>query len=123
MHFKEGFIAHILPDLIGSLVMVIILFLSIAYLNLVLAAAVVAAIIAGFFFQMLVFGGNKVKTIMTAVTQSSTKMTGVFSEYVRGMAEVKLFGRAGAVTNALKQHIAAYMGWEIKSYKNSEFVG
>ena len=118
----EGFIAHILPDLIGSLVMVIILFLSIAYLNLVLAAAVVAAIIAGFFFQMLVFGGNKVKTIMTAVTQSSTKMTGVFSEYVRGMAEVKLFGRAGAVTNALKQHIAAYMGWEIKSYKNSAFA-
>ena len=118
----EGFIAHILPDLIGSLVMVIILFLSIAYLNLVLAAAVVAAIIAGFFFQMLVFGGNKVKTIMTAVTQSSTKMTGAFSEYVRGMAEVKLFGRAGAVTNALKQHIAAYMGWEIKSYKNSAFA-
>ena len=118
----EGFIAHILPDLIGLLVMVIILFLSIAYLNLVLAAAVVAAIIAGFFFQMLVFGGNKVKTIMTAVTQSSTKMTGAFSEYVRGMAEVKLFGRAGAVTNALKQHIAAYMGWEIKSYKNSAFA-
>ena len=118
----EGFIAHILPDLIGSLVMVIILFLSIAYLNLVLAAAAVAAIIAGFFFQMLVFGGNKVKTIMTAVTQSSTKMTGVFSEYVRGMAEVKLFGRAGAVTNALKQHIAAYMGWEVKSYKNSAFA-
>ena len=118
----EGFIAHILPDLIGSLVMVIILFLSIAYLNLVLAAAVVAAIIAGFFFQMLVFGGNKVKTIMTAVTQSSAKMTGAFSEYVRGMAEVKLFGRAGAVTNALKQHIAAYMGWEIKSYKNSAFA-
>ena len=118
----EGFIAHILPDLIGSLVMVIILFLSIAYLNLVLAAAVASAIIAGFFFQMLVFGGNKVKTIMTAVTQSSTKMTGAFSEYVRGMAEVKLFGRAGAVTNALKQHIAAYMGWEIKSYKNSAFA-
>ena len=118
----EGFIAHILPDLIGSLVMVIILFLSIAYLHLVLAAAVVAAIIAGFFFQMLVFGGNKVKTIMTAVTQSSTKMTGAFSEYVRGMAEVKLFGRAGTVTNALKQHIAAYMGWEIKSYKNSAFA-
>ena len=118
----EGFIAHILPDLIGSLVMVIILFLSIAYLNLVLAAAVAFAIIAGFFFQMLVFGGNKVKTIMTAVTQSSAKMTGAFSEYVRGMAEVKLFGRAGAVTNALKQHIAAYMGWEIKSYKNSAFA-
>jgi len=118
----EGFIAHILPDLIGSLVMVIILFLSIAYLNLVLAAAVVAAIIAGFFFQMLVFGGNRVKTIMMEVTQSSAKMTGAFSEYVRGMAEVKLFGRAGAVTNALKQHIAAYMGWEIKSYKNSAFA-
>jgi len=118
----EGFIAHILPDLIGSLVMVIILFLSIAYLNLVLAAAVVAAIIAGFFFQMLVFGGNRVKTIMMEVTQSSAKMTGAFSEYVRGMAEVKLFGRAGAVTNALKQHIAAYMGWEVKSYKNSAFA-
>ena len=118
----EGFIAHILPDLIGSLVMVIILFLSIAYLNLVLAAAVVAAIIADFFFQMLVFGGSRVQTIMTEVMQSSAKMTGAFSEYVRGMAEVKLFGRAGAVTNALKQHIAAYMGWEIKSYKNSAFA-
>ena len=118
----EGFIAHILPNLIGSLVIVIILFLSIAYLNLVLAAAVVVAIIAGFFFQMLVFGGNRVKTIMMEVTQSSAKMTGTFSEYVRGMAEVKLFGRAGAVTNALKQHIAAYMGWEIKSYKNSAFA-
>lgn len=45
----EGFIAHILPNLIGSLVIVIILFLSIAYLNLVLAAAVASAIIVGFF--------------------------------------------------------------------------
>ena len=54
--------------------------------------------------------------------QSSAKVTGAFSEYVRGMAEVKLFGRAGSVTNALKQHIAAYMGWEIKSYKKSAFA-
>lgn len=59
---------------------------------------------------------------MTEVTQSSAKVTGAFSEYVRGMAEVKLFGRVGAVTNALKQHIAAYMGWEIKSYKKSAFA-
>jgi len=115
----EGFIAHILPNLIGSLVIVIILFLSIAYLNLVLAAVVASAIIAGFFFQMLVFGGSRVQTIMTEVMQSSAKMIGAFSEYVRGMAEVKLFGRAGSVTNALKRYVADYMGWEIKSYKKS----
>lgn len=62
------------------------------------------------------------QTIMTEVMQSSAKMTGVFSEYVRGMAEVKLFGRAGSVTNALKRYVTDYMGWEIKSYKKSAFA-
>jgi ATP-binding cassette subfamily B protein len=43
-------------------------------------------------------------------------MTGAFSEYVRGIAEVKLFGLTGTVTRRLNEAIKEYGAWEVKLY-------
>ena len=51
----EGIIAHMMPDLVGSFVILILLFLGIAYLNLVMAFTVLISVIIAFFFQYMIF--------------------------------------------------------------------
>ncbi|MFV0361987.1 MAG: ABC transporter transmembrane domain-containing protein [Suipraeoptans sp.] len=88
----EGFVAHMLPDIIGSAAVLVTLFTSLILLNGWLALAVVATIIAAVVVQMTVFGGKKSKQLWVDLAEANANMTGAFSEYVKGMAEVKLFG-------------------------------
>lgn len=115
----EGFIAHMLPDLIGSFAVLTVLILSIAYLNIWLSITVVLSIILAFAFQWLVFGGKKGKQIWADFGKSSQNLTSAFSEFVRGISEVKLFGKMGSIQNSLSDHIKEYLKWETKSYKRS----
>lgn len=68
---------------------------------------------------MLVFGGKKLKQLWVDVAMASQKVTGAFSEYVKGMAEVKLFGLTGSVTRGQEENIGNYRKWELKQYKRS----
>ncbi len=118
----ESFIAHMLPDMVGSLAVLLSLFVGIAYLNPILALTVVISVIIGFLFQVLIFGGSRSNQIWADLTRTSMNITAAFSEYVRGMAEVKLFGKAGSITKTLENHIKECLGWEIKSYKCASFA-
>ena len=51
----------------------------------------------------------------------SADITGHFSEYVKGMAEVKLFGRAGGISKNLEHSLDGCLDWEITNYKRSAF--
>ena len=51
----------------------------------------------------------------------SANITGNFSEYVRGMAEVKLFGRVGKISKSLEKNLEECLDWEITNYKRSAF--
>lgn len=117
----EAVIAHMLPDLIGSAVMLICLFLGIAYLNAILAIAVLISVIVAFVFQFIIFGGEKAKEVYASYTKSTANITGKFSEYVRGMAEVKLFGRIGGISKGLEKNLDECLDWEITNYKRSAF--
>ncbi|WP_312636593.1 ABC transporter ATP-binding protein [Oscillibacter sp.] len=113
----EIFIAHLLPDLVGSACAVLALLLGLGRLNLWLALAVVAAVILACALQLSVWGGNRGQDILTGLAAVSGQMTGAFSEYVRGIAEVKLFGLTGTITRGLGDTTKKYGNWEMKLYK------
>lgn len=115
----EGFVAHMLPDIIGSLLVVLVLTGSLFVLNVWLAVTVIVTILGALMLQMAVFGGESSKKLWTDVATASQKMTGAFSEYVKGIAEVKLFGLTGTMTRELEENINSYRSWELKSYRRS----
>lgn len=115
----EGFIGHMLPDIAGSLAVLIVLIASVFLLNVWLALAIIVSVFVALGMQMLVFGGEKSKQIWADVAQANQKMTGAFSEYVRGIAEVKIFGKIGVLTNGLNLNIENYKKWELKQYKKA----
>lgn len=115
----EGFVAHMLPDILGSLAVILVLFGSLFMLSGWLALTVIVTILAALALQMSVFGGEKAKMLWTDVATASHNMTGAFSEYVKGMAEVKLFGLTGTMTKGLEENINSYRTWELKSYRRS----
>lgn len=117
----EGVIAHMLPNLIGSAAVLFSLLFGITYLSRILALTVVVSVVVAFFFQFMVFGGEKSKARYGQYMQLSADITGTFSEYVKGMAEVKLFGRIGGMTKNLEKNLDDCLGWELENYRRSAF--
>lgn len=115
----EIFIAHLLPDMIGSACVLIALFTGLFALNLWLALATLLAIITAFAVQFLILGGKNGRAMWVELSAVSSKMTGAFSEYVKGIAEVKLFGLTGSVTAGLQDSIGNYKNWEVRIYKKT----
>ena len=117
----EGFVAHMLPDISGSAAVALVLFAGLFAMNGWLAATVLLAVVLALAMQLLIFSGKNVRQITVDVATSSQKITGAFSEYVKGIAEVKLFGLVGTVTRGLQDNIEQYRKWELKLYKRSGF--
>ena len=115
----ESIIAHMLPDLIGSFAILLLLFLGIGYLNIVMAITVLISVIIAFCFQYMIFGSEKAKGRYASYMQESTNITSSFSEYVKGMAEVKLFGKSGGMLKSLENHLGESLHWEITNYKKA----
>ncbi len=114
----ENFIGHMLPDLFGSVIVVLSLFIGIFMLSPWLCLTAFIVIIVAISMQMAVFGPKSQK-IWADVFAADQKMTGAFSEYVKGIAEIKLFGRTGKMTKSLRENIDNYSKWEYTSYKKS----
>ncbi|MDI3075879.1 ABC transporter ATP-binding protein/permease [Clostridioides difficile] len=117
----EGIIAHMMSDLIGSSIVLISLFLGIAYLNLIMAFTVLISVVIAFAFQYIIFGSENAKGRYASYMKASTNITSSFSEYVKGMAEVKLFGKTGGMSKSLENHLDECLGWEITNYKRAAF--
>lgn len=113
----EGFIAHLLPDLVGSICAVAALLIGLGSLNIWLALAVVVTVIGAIALQFSVWGGTGGQRILTELAAVMGEMTGAFSEYVRGIAEVKLFGLTGAVTRDLDEATRRCGTWEMRMNK------
>ena len=117
----EGIIAHMMPDLMGSFVVLLFLFIGIGYLNIIMAITVLISVIIAFCFQYMIFGSEKAKGRYASYIQASTNITSSFSEYVKGMAEVKLFGKSGGMLKSLENHLDESLRWEITNYKKASF--
>ena len=51
--------------------------------------------------------------------KASGNITSSFSEYIKGMAEVKLFGRTGGMLRSLENHLDESLQWELTNYKKA----
>lgn len=115
----ESIIAHMLPDLIGSSALLLLFFSGIGYLSIAMAVTVLISIIIAFCFQFMIFGSKKAKSRYASYMQASACITSSFSEYVKGMAEVKLFGKSGGMLKSLESHLDESLRWEITNYKKA----
>ena len=117
----EGIIAHMMPDLIGSSIVLLSLFAGIGYLNIILAITVLASVVLAFVFQFMIFGSESAKERYASYMKASGNITSSFSEYIKGMAEVKLFGKTGGMLKSLENHLDESLNWEITNYKKASF--
>ncbi len=117
----EGIIAHMMPDLIGSSIVLLSLFAGIGYLNIFLAITVLASVVLAFVFQFMIFGSESAKERYASYMKASGNITSSFSEYIKGMAEVKLFGKTGGMLKSLENHLDESLNWEITNYKKASF--
>ena len=117
----EGIIAHMMPDLIGSFVVLLSLFVGIGYLNIIMAITVFVSVLIAFLFQYMIFGSESAKEQYASYMKASNNITSNFSEYIKGMAEVKLFGKAGGMLRGLEKYLDESLRWEIKNYKKASF--
>lgn len=115
----EGFVAHMLPDIIGSALITVTLFGSLFLLNGLLSLTVLLTILAALYLQKRIFGGEQARQLWMDTAAAAASMTGAFSEYVKGIAEVKLFGLTGTVTRSLEDSINHHRMWELRQYKRS----
>ncbi len=117
----EGIIAHMMPDLMGSSAVLLLLFIGIGYLNIVMAITVLLSVFIAFTFQYAIFGSENAKANYASYMKASNNITSSFSEYVKGMAEVKLFGKSGGMLRSLEMYLDESLGWEITNYKKASF--
>lgn len=115
----EGFVAHMLPDVIGAAVVVVVLFGGIALMSPPLALVALLAVALAYACQLLIFSGKQLQSVSMETALAAQRMTGAFGEFVKGIAEVKLFGRAGSTTQALEGAIFEYRDWELTRYRTS----
>lgn len=115
----EGIIAHMMPDLIGSFVVLLLLFAGIGYLNIIMAITVLVSVVIAFLFQFMIFGSKSAKARYESYMKASGNITSSFSEYIKGMAEVKLFGRTGGMLRSLENHLDESLQWELTNYKKA----
>ncbi|RRD96425.1 ABC transporter ATP-binding protein [Clostridiales bacterium COT073_COT-073] len=118
----EGIIAHMMPDLIGSFAVLLLLFIGIGYLNIIMAITVLFSVILAFTFQFMIFGSKSAKERYASYMKASANITSSFSEYIKGMAEVKLFGKTGGMLRSLENYLDESLCWEITNYKNASFL-
>lgn len=89
----ENMIAHDVSNLIGAGLLLVSLSVLLFSINVLLAAAIVAALALAFIIQFSAFGGKRGQKIWTDLNRSSTELDAAFSEYVSGMEEEKIFGK------------------------------
>lgn len=97
----ESIIAHDFPNIVGAALLLIALAVLMFSLNVVLALTVFAALMIAFIIQFSAFGGKSGQKIWADLTNSATELDAVFSEYVSGMEEEKIFGRPEAAAKRL----------------------
>jgi ATP-binding cassette subfamily B protein len=89
----EGFIAHQLPDLVGSFVMPAVTLVILFLFDWRLGLASFAPIILSYAIQVTAFGSKAAQTFVSRYQDALEEMNNAAVEYVRGIAVVKAFNQ------------------------------
>jgi ATP-binding cassette subfamily B protein len=116
----ELFIAHQLPDLINTAVMLIAMIVFMFYLNPVLALACVVPIIAGFMAQFSMMFGKKMKAGLTEFYDALEDINTSATQYVRGMPSIKIFGQTMYSFRKFYEDVIKYRDFSMRYALNFE---
>ncbi|MDR1029651.1 MAG: ABC transporter ATP-binding protein/permease, partial [Treponema sp.] len=89
----EGFIAHQLPDLVGSFAMPFITLIILAVFDWRLGLASLVPIILSYLIQMIAFSSKNAQVFVDKYQNSLEDMNNAAVEYVRGISVVKAFNQ------------------------------
>ncbi|MDR2770678.1 MAG: ABC transporter ATP-binding protein/permease [Clostridiales Family XIII bacterium] len=114
----EGFIAHQLPDLVGSFAMPVVTLVILFLFDWRLGLASLAPILIGYLIQMTAYGNKAVRVFMARYQDSLEEMNNAAVEYVRGISVVKAFNRTVFSFRKFHEAIKNY-GKFVKEYTMS----
>lgn len=104
----ENLMAHVLPNLIGAMPLLIAFLGSMLILDLWLTLAVVLAMVVAFGIQALAFSGSKNRQVALEMSKRAGRLNQRFNEYLQGISVVKIFGQAEASSHEVIDSIIAY---------------
>ncbi|EPY2305943.1 ABC transporter ATP-binding protein [Clostridium sporogenes] len=110
----EKFVAHTIPDLVNVTATVIILIISMFYLNVWMTLVCIVAYILGFGIQASLMFGEKARKNMKAYYDSLEQVNASAVQYVRGMPAVKIFGQTVFSFRKLSKDMNNYRDFSLK---------
>lgn len=115
----EMFLSHIFPNMAGAVSVLAVLAAALASSDIRIALALLATVAAAFLVQFAVFGGKSGREIWVGVNDAATELDAQFSEYVKGMAEEKVFGRPEAAAEKLTRAIRNAGDWMLRMMRRT----
>ncbi|MFV0413930.1 MAG: ABC transporter ATP-binding protein [Oscillospiraceae bacterium] len=89
----EGFIAHQLPDLVGSFATPVVVLVILLAVDWRLGLAALVPILLSYVVQMVAYGGGRSREFMKQYQDAMEDMNNSSVEYVRGISVVKAFNQ------------------------------
>ena len=116
----EKFIAHQLPDIVNTIVLLLVMVVIMFGLNPWLALACIIPIIIGFTAQFSMMFGKKAQEGLSEYYDALENISTSSVQYVRGMPSIKIFGQTVHSFRKFYQDIISYRDFSTKYADNYE---
>lgn len=116
----ELFIAHQLPDLINTAVMLVVIIVAMFSLDVWLALACIIPMVLGFAAQFSMMAGKKAKTGLKEYFDALESISTSSVQYVRGMPAIKVFGQTVHSFRKFYQDMLHYRDFSLRYTDNFE---
>lgn len=116
----EIFIAHQFPDMVNTIVLVLVMIVVMFSLNAWLALAAIVPILVGFAAQFSMMFGKKAQVGLKEYYDALENINTSSVQYVRGMPSIKIFGQTVHSFRRFYQDIIAYRDFSTRYAKNFE---
>ncbi|NMF00210.1 ABC transporter ATP-binding protein [Aneurinibacillus aneurinilyticus] len=114
----ELFIAHQLPDLINTAVMIVAIIIIMFSLNIWFALACVIPMLIGFASQYSMMAGKKAKEGLREYFDALENINTSSIQYVRGMSSIKIFGQTVHSFRKFHNDMLHYRNFSVKYTDN-----
>ena len=114
----EKFIAHQLPDMVNTIVLLLVMVVIMFGLNPWLALACIIPIIIGFTAQFSMMFGKKAQEGLSEYYDALENISTSSVQYVRGMPSIKIFGQTVHSFRKFYQDIMSYRDFSTKYADN-----
>jgi ATP-binding cassette subfamily B protein IrtA len=116
----EIFIAHQFPDMVNTVVLLLVMIVVMFSLNAWLALAAIVPILVGFAAQFSMMFGQKAQVGLKEYYDALENINTSSVQYVRGMPSIKIFGQTVHSFRRFYQDIIAYRDFSTRYAKNFE---